>query len=158
MRIYPLFILLINPEFHQSCLNNKITWKAFAAPNNLIGNIAYRDRWSEMPMWVQVFESEKRICFSDGWMHTGRFVWTSTYLLSCMSVWIVELSSSLVMCVGLMVRPSPFVSALTTLSNWSPNRGIASTGTAWYTACSRLFCPPWVMKRRAFVWPRVNKE
>lgn len=65
---------------------------------------------------------------------------------------------SLVMCVGLMVRPSPFVSALTTLSNWSPNIGIASTGTAWYTACSRLFCPPWVIKRLAFLWPGVNRK
>lgn len=82
----------------------------------------------------------------------------STYLTSWMSVWIVELSSSLVMCVGLRVRPSPFASALTTLSNWSPNRGIPSTGTAWYTACRRLFCPPWVMKRRVCLWPEVNKE
>ena len=83
---------------------------------------------------------------------------TSTYMLSCKSVWMVVLSSSLVMCVGLMVRPSPFVSALTALSNWSPNRGIPSTGTAWYTAWSRLFCPPWVMKRRTFLWPEVNRR
>lgn len=82
----------------------------------------------------------------------------STYLLSCMSVCIAEYSRSRVMSVGLMESPSPFVLALTTLSNWSPNRGIASTGTAWYTACRRLFCPPWVMKRRAFVWPGVNRE
>lgn len=77
----------------------------------------------------------------------------SAYLLSCMSVWIVERSSPLLICVGLMVRPSPFASALTTLSNWSPNRGIPSTGTAWYTAWRRLFCPPWVIKRHAFLWP-----
>lgn len=84
---------------------------------------------------------------------TQHFRWASTYLMSCIMVWMVELTSSLVMCVGLMTTQSPFASARTTLSNWSPNRGMASTGTAWYTACIRLFCPPWVMNRRAIGWP-----
>lgn len=111
----------------------------------------------QINMWMQGLKSKGK-CIISKICLSSELISASTYLMSCISVWIVACSRSRVMSVGLMESPSPFVSALTTLSNWSPNSGIASTGTAWYTACRRLFCPPWLMKRRAFVWPGVNNK
>ena len=51
-------------------------------------------------------------------------------------------ASSVMVCLS-RASPSPLSTILAALSGWSPNIGMASRGTLWYSDSSTPFIPQW---------------